>query len=55
MTIEALAAVAQEFAQRYPGARLVKNLVGNLLIVIGGETVGWIDLLDGTAHHLADR
>lgn len=49
MTIEDLVTVAQECARRYPGANLVKNSVGNLLIVVDGEDVGYVDLFNGTA------
>lgn len=50
MTVEDLVAVAQVCAEKYPGADLVKNGVGNLLIVVDGQDVGYIDLFSAEAH-----
>ena len=38
---------AREVAGRFPDAELVKNDVGNLAIVAGGEYVGYLDLRTG--------
>jgi hypothetical protein len=50
MTPAQLLAGAQAVADRAPDAELVKNDVGNLAIVRGGEMIGWLDLRYGTAH-----
>jgi hypothetical protein len=47
MTTAQLLSGAREVAERFPGADLVKNDVGNLAIVVGGEYVGYLDLRDG--------
>ena len=47
MTPAQLLAGAREVAERFPGADLVKNDVGNLAIVVGGEYVGYLDLRTG--------
>jgi hypothetical protein len=50
MTPDQLLAGAREIAEREPGAVLVKNGVGNLAILRGGEMLGWLDLRYGTVH-----
>jgi hypothetical protein len=47
MTPEQLLAGAQEIAERFPDAELVKNDVGNLAIVVSGEYAGYLDLRTG--------
>lgn len=47
MNAEGLVAAAQSVASRWPGASLVKNSVGNLLIVADGAVVGYLDLFTG--------
>lgn len=47
MSPEQLAAAAAEVARRWPAAVLVKNEVGNLAVVVGGEYVGFVDLRTG--------
>ena len=47
MTPAQLLAGAREVAERFPGAELVKNRVGNLAITTGGRYVGSIDLRTG--------
>lgn len=47
MTPAQLLAGAQAVAERWPDAVLVKNEVGNLAIVSGGEFAGYLDLRTG--------
>lgn len=47
MTPAQLLAGAREVAERWPGASLVKNDVGNLAIVVDGEYAGYLDLRTG--------
>ena len=47
MTPAQLLEGARTVAERFPGAVLVKNEVGNLAIWNGGEYVGWLDLRTG--------
>jgi hypothetical protein len=47
MTPAQLLAGAQEVAERFPGAELVKNQAGNLAITVDGEYAGFIDLRTG--------
>jgi hypothetical protein len=47
MTPAQLLAGAQEVAERFPDAELVKNDLGNLAIVDSGEYAGFIDLRTG--------
>lgn len=47
LTPAGLLAGAREVAERFPGAELVKNQVGNLAIMVGGECVGYLDLRTG--------
>lgn len=42
-----LHAMVDEVEHRWPGAILVKNLVGNLNVVVDGHAVGWCDLRFG--------
>jgi hypothetical protein len=45
---EGLPAKMRDVAIRFPGARVVRNQVGNLAILSAdGEYVGWIDVLMG--------
>jgi hypothetical protein len=55
MTPAQLLAGAEFVADRWPDAELVKNDVGNLAIVRGGEMIGWLDLRYGTAHFGEDE
>jgi hypothetical protein len=50
MTPAQLLAGALAIHTRAPDAELVKNEVGNLAIVRGGEMIGWLDLRYGTPH-----
>jgi hypothetical protein len=54
MTPAQLLAGALTVRERASDAELVKNEVGNLAIVRGGEMIGWLDLRDGTAHFDGD-
>jgi hypothetical protein len=47
MTPAQLLAGAQEVAERFPGAELVKNQVGNLAITVGGKYAGSHNLRNG--------
>jgi len=43
-----LAAAAAEVVRRHPEARLVRNRVGNLAVMVDGHMVGWLDLTEGS-------
>lgn len=47
MTPAQLLAGAREIAERFPGAELVKNQVGNLAVMVDGEYAGYLDLRTG--------
>ncbi|MCM6778045.1 hypothetical protein NDR87_30880 [Nocardia sp. CDC159] len=48
MTTDDLLAAAQDLAQRYPRADLIKNSVGNLVVVDeDGQSVAYLDLSTG--------
>jgi hypothetical protein len=47
VTPQQLREMADAVAARYPDAILVKNQVGNLSVLDGGEFVGWLDLRFG--------
>jgi hypothetical protein len=47
LTTEGLLAVAQLAAEKFPGAKLVKNMIGNLAVVDDGWYKGFIDLRAG--------
>jgi hypothetical protein len=47
MTPAQLLEGARVVAARFPDAELVKNKVGNLAIMVGGEYVGYLDLRTG--------
>ena len=55
MTPAQLLDAAQAIADRAPDAELVKNQVGNLTIVRGGEMIGWLDLRYGIPHFDEDE
>jgi hypothetical protein len=55
MTPAQLLAGAQAVMDRAPDAVLVKNDVGNLAIMQGGQMTGWLDLRDGTVHFTEDE
>jgi hypothetical protein len=42
-------AVANAVQQHWPDAKLVKNSIGNLLVFVDDEDVGYVDLFDGSA------
>ncbi len=48
-----LAAATAEIATRYPHARLVRSVVGNLAVLVDGVMVGFLDLTDGRYEPLA--
>lgn len=50
MTPAQLLAGAQEIAAQAPDAMLVKNAVGNLMIMRGDRMIGWLNLRDGIVH-----
>jgi hypothetical protein len=50
MTPAQLLAGARVIAERFPDAELVKNYVGNLAIMVGGEFTGYLDLRTGEVH-----
>lgn len=56
MTGEDLLRIATEITTRLPGARLVKNQIGNVGIYVpdADEYVGWIDLRFGEVDWIAD-
>jgi len=47
LTPALLAEAARQVSERHPDARLIKNQVGNLSILVDGEYLGYIDLFDG--------
>ncbi|UGT65302.1 hypothetical protein LTT66_18200 [Nocardia gipuzkoensis] len=47
VTPQQLHEMADAVTARYPDAILVKNQVGNLSVLDGGEFVGWLDLRFG--------
>ena len=51
--VDMLAAVQQAY-DRYPSARLVRNRVGNLSLLVDDEYVGWLDLTFGQFNDLND-
>jgi hypothetical protein len=50
MTPGQLLAGAQQIAEQFPAAELVKNEVGNLAIVEDGSYAGYLDLRTGQVH-----
>jgi hypothetical protein len=44
ITLRQLLAVIRESANRYPNATLTRNNVGNLVVDVDGQLIGWIDL-----------
>lgn len=40
-----LSAVFADVDRRWPAATFVRNGLGNLVIVVGGVYVGWVDLM----------
>lgn len=47
--------LAQALQARWPDAKLVKNGVGNLLVVVDDEDVGYLDLFSGELHGWDDE
>ncbi len=43
MNVEQLAGAAKRAAERWPGAEIVRNQVGNVSVIHDGEYVGYID------------
>lgn len=54
VTCRQLREMADEVAEQYPDATLVKNPVGNLSVVQDGVYLGWLDLHSGGVEWLED-
>lgn len=52
MTPLGLVRLATNCEKRWPTATLVKNGVGNLVVMVDGEYIAYLDLLDGTIGEL---
>jgi hypothetical protein len=52
---ERVPAQLRDLVEQYPGARAIRNDVGNLAILTAGGTyLGWIDVLTGDVHITRD-
>ena len=54
MTPAQLLAGATAIAERFPTAELIKNAVGNLMIEVDGDYIGYLDLRTGEPTFFAD-
>lgn len=50
--IPTLRAALDAAEERYPAARLARNPVGNLAVIVDGEYAGWVDLATGEFNDL---
>ena len=48
MTPDDLLKMAREVKREYPGTTMIKNRVGNLVIMEDDVPVAWLDLTDGS-------